>query len=106
MNMDEYNKSDRDKDEGKAGYAESEASERFSDASSLPEESPPVVAMQEGTVLPKTLNSKILMARGIALACTGVTDKETREAENGHQIMPMNRAVRMVVCSPGEKRKT
>ena len=85
--MDEYNKSDRDKDEGKAGYAESEASERFSDASSLPEESAPGLATPEGIVLPEALNSKILMARGIALAHTGVSDKETREAENGHQIM-------------------
>ena len=106
MNLDDYNKRDRDNDEGKARYAESEASERFSEASSLPEEPAPGLATPEGIVLPETLNSKILMARGIALAHTGVTDKETREAENGHQIMPMNRAVRMVVCSPGEKRKT
>jgi hypothetical protein len=59
--------------------------------------------MQEGIVLPGTPNSKILMARGIALAYTGVSDKETREAESGHQIMPMNRAVRMVVYGPGEE---
>ena len=101
--MDEYNNSDRDKDGEKARYAESEASERFSDASSLPEESAPPVAMKEGIVLPKDVHSKILMARGVALAFTGVTDKETREAENGHQIMQMNRAVRMVVCGPGEE---
>jgi hypothetical protein len=79
MNLDDYNKRDRDNDEGKARYAESEASERFSDASSLPEESAPGLATQEGIVLPETLNSKSLMARGIALAYTGVTDKETRE---------------------------
>ena len=103
MNLDDYNKRDRDKDEGKARYAESEASERFSDASSLPEESAPVLATQEGIVLPETLNSKILVARGIALAHTGVSDKETREAGNGHQIMQMNRAVRMVVYGPGEE---
>ena len=94
MNLDDYNKRDRDKDEGKARYAESEASERFSDASSLPEESAPAVAMKEGIVLPKNLNSKILMARGIALAYTGISDKETREAENDHQIVLMNRTAR------------
>ena len=43
------------------------------------------------------------MARGIALAHTGVTDKETREAENGHRVMLTNRAVRMVVYGPGEE---
>ena len=86
MNMDEYNKSDCDNDGEKARYAESEASERFSDASSLPEETAPGLATPEGIVLPETLNSKILMARGIALAYTGVSDKETREAEDGHQI--------------------
>jgi hypothetical protein len=101
MNMDEYNNSDRDKDGEKARYAESEASERFSDASSLPEGPAPGLATPEGIVLPETLNSKILMARGIALAYTGVSDKETREAENGHQIMLMSRAVRMVVYGPG-----
>ena len=79
MNMDEYNKSGRDNDGEKARYAESEASERFSDASSLPEGPAPGLATPEGIVLPETLNSKILMA----LACTGVSDKETREAENG-----------------------
>jgi hypothetical protein len=103
MNLGDYNKRDRDNDEGKARYAESEASERISDASSLPEDSAPGLATPEGLVSPETLNSKILMARGIALAHTGVTDKETREAENGHQIMLMNRAVRMVVYGPGEE---
>jgi hypothetical protein len=104
MNLDDYNKRDRDNDEGKARYAESEASERFPDASSLPEDPAPGLATPEGVVLPGTLNSKILMAtRGIALAHTGVSDTETREAENGHQIMLMNRAVRIVVCGPGEE---
>ena len=103
MNMDEYNKSDRDNDGEKARYAESEASERFSDAPSLPGGPAPGLATPEGLVFPETLNSKILMARGIALAHTGVSDKETREAENGHQIMLMNRAVRMGVYGPGEE---
>jgi hypothetical protein len=49
MNLDDYNKRDRDKDEGKARYAESEASERSSDASSLPEESAPVLAAKKGS---------------------------------------------------------
>ena len=61
------------------------------------------MATKEGVVLPETLNSKVLMARGVALAYTGVTDKETREAGNGHRIMLMNRAVRMVVYGPGEE---
>jgi hypothetical protein len=103
MDLDDYNKRDRDNDEAEARYAESVASERFSEASSLPGESAPGLATPEGIALPEALNSKILMARGIALACTGVSDKETREAENGHQIMLMNRAVRMVVCGPGEE---
>ena len=103
--MDDYNKRDRDNGEGKARYAKSEASERFSEASSLPEEPAPGLATPEGIVLPETLNSKILIARCIALAHThtGVSDKETREAEDGHQIVLMNRAVRMAVYGPGEK---
>jgi hypothetical protein len=95
MNLDDYNKRDRDNDDGKARYAESEASERFPEAPSLPEETAPApgLATPEGIVLPEALNFKILMARGIALAHTGISDKETREAENGHQIVLMNRAV-------------
>jgi hypothetical protein len=81
MNMDEYNKSDRDNDGEKARYAESEASERFSDASSLPEETAPGLATPEGAVLPETLNSKILMDRGIALAHTGISDRNERSGE-------------------------
>jgi hypothetical protein len=103
MNLDDYNKRGRDNDEGKARYAESGASERFSEASSLPEDSAPGLATPEGLVSPEALNSKILMARGIALAHTGISDKETREAENGHQIMLMNRAVRIVVYDPEER---
>jgi hypothetical protein len=105
MNLDDYNKRDRDNDDGKARYAESEASERFPEASSLPEETAPGLATTEGIVLPGALNSKILMARGIALAYTGISDKETREAENDHQIVLMNRAVRMVVYV-AQKRRT
>jgi hypothetical protein len=101
MNLEEYNKRDRDNDEGKARYAESEASERISEASSLPADPAPGLAPPEGVVAPGTLNSKILMARSTALAYTGVADKETREAENGHQTMPKNRAVRIVVYGPG-----
>ena len=48
MNLDDYNKRGRDNDEGEARYAESEASERFSEASSLPEESAPGLATPEG----------------------------------------------------------
>jgi hypothetical protein len=81
MNLDDYNKRDRDNDDGKARYAESEASERFSEASSLPEETAPGLATPEGVVLPETLNSKILMARGIALAHTGISDRNERSGE-------------------------
>jgi hypothetical protein len=86
MNLDDYNKRDRDNDGGKARYAESGAPERFWEASSPPGESAPGLATPEVIALPEALNSKILMARGIALAYTGVSDKETREAEDGHQI--------------------
>jgi hypothetical protein len=60
------------------------------------------LAPSEGVVSPGTLNSKVLMARSIALAYTGIADKETREAEDGHQTMLANRAARLVVCGPGE----
>jgi hypothetical protein len=102
MNLEEYNKRDRDNDEGKARYAESEASESISEASSLPADPAPGLAPPEGVVSTETLNSKILMARSIALAHTGIADKETREAENGHQTVLKNRAVRIVVYGPGE----
>jgi hypothetical protein len=68
MNLEEYNKRDRDNDEGKARYAESEASERISEASSLPADPAPGLAPSEGVVSLETLNSKILMARSTALA--------------------------------------
>jgi hypothetical protein len=42
------------------------------------------------------------MARSIAVAHTGVVDKETREAEGGHQTVLAARAVHNVVCGPGE----
>jgi hypothetical protein len=102
MNLEEYNTRDRDNDEEKARYAGSEAPERISEASSLPADPAPGLAPPEGVVSPETLNSKILVARSTALARTGVADKETREAENGHQTVPKNRAVRIVVYGPGE----
>jgi hypothetical protein len=43
------------------------------------------------------------MARSIALAHTGIEDKNTREADDGHQAMPAARAVCIAVYDPGEE---
>jgi hypothetical protein len=64
----------------------------------------PGSARSGSAVSPGTLSSKVLMARSIALeAHTGIADKETREAESGHQTMPANRAARLVVHGPQER---
>jgi hypothetical protein len=63
MNLEEYNKRDRDNDEEKARYAESGAPQRISEASSLPADPAPGLAPSEGVVSPGALNSKVLKAR-------------------------------------------
>ena len=56
--------------------------------SSLPVGGTQDPAQPGSAVAPAAINTKMLMARSIALAHTGIVDKETREAEDGHQAMP------------------
>jgi hypothetical protein len=104
MDLEECNKRGRGNDKGEARYAESGASERISEASSLPgwRKHQARSALPVSVVSPETLNSKVLMARSTALVYTGIDDKEAREAEDVHQALLAHRAVRLVVHGPGE----
>jgi hypothetical protein len=102
MNLEEYNERGGENDTERGGYAEPEAPERTSEASSLPAGETQGSARPGSAISPETLNSRVLMARSTALAHTGVVDKEAREVEGGHQAILAARAVRLTAYGPGE----
>jgi hypothetical protein len=69
MILEQYNESDREKETDKAGYAQSESSERISEAPSLPVGDTHKSRRSRATlfVAPESINTKVLMARSIAL---------------------------------------
>jgi hypothetical protein len=73
MNLEEYNERGRGDDTEKAGYAEPGAPERISEASSLPVGETQGSARPGSAVSPGAPNSKVLMARSIALAYAGIS---------------------------------
>jgi hypothetical protein len=101
MDLEEHNLSDLANGDNRASYARSKASERKSEASSLPTSDAQVPGLPGSILAPESINTKVLMARSIALAHTGIGDKNTREADDGHQAMLAARAVCVVVYGLG-----
>ena len=67
MNLEEYNKSDRENGAEKAGYAQSESSERISAASPLPKGDAKAPGLPGSTLAPGNINTKVWVARSTAL---------------------------------------
>jgi hypothetical protein len=89
MNLEEHNLSDLANGDHRANYARSEASERISKAPPLPGSDAQAPGLPGSTLAPGSINTKVLMGRStaLALAHTGIDDKNTREADGGHQAM-------------------
>jgi hypothetical protein len=82
MDLEEYNLGDLANGDNRANYARSEAPERISEASSLPTSDAQAPGCLPGSILaPGSIITKVLMARSIALAHTGIDDKNTRGAD-------------------------